>query len=88
MQEIFLKQVNHEIEEVSDLFYQNKLDEGKKRLPELVTQLSKLSAYVLDQDQYNKILVELVETMESENYIMLADILIYEVLDMIVDTEG
>ena len=68
--------------EISDLFYQNKNSEGVKQLPNLISQLASYAGS-LSADQvpgYTGVLKSIMEAMDMQNYILLADLLIYEVM--------
>ena len=74
-----------DIQCVTDMFYQNRLNEGIKRMPELVQKLagymSALSPSM--QQQYLGAVKAVMEAMEVKNYIMLADVLTFEILDLL-----
>lgn len=73
------------IQYVTDAFYQNRINDGVKKLPELVQNLAGYME-VLDptiQQQYLNVVKAVMESMEAKNYIMLADVLTFEVLDIL-----
>lgn len=81
--EISRKNFVQDIQEVSDLFYQNQIEEGKRRMPVLIQKLSQMLA-TLPSDAQMELLPMLksaMEAMEAGEYIMLADILTFDILD-------
>ncbi len=74
-----------ELQMIADEFYQNKMKEGIAKMPELVRELSEFVPH-LHPDQQESFLVTLkgiMEAMETKNYIMLADMLVFDVKEMI-----
>ena len=75
------EELRNEIIKVSDLLYQNNLGEGVKAIPALIRKLSTLGS-MLPGDMippYTNILKNIMEAMEIKDYVLLADLLVYEV---------
>lgn len=75
------KDLMEELESVADAFYQNRNNKGIKRMPELIRDLSEFmtSLKAEEQQSYLMILKGVMEAMETKNYIMLADMLVFDV---------
>ena len=79
------KQIVAGIQEITDLFYQNQLEQGIERLPELIKSLTALAEEIEAEKQegYTLKLKQLVEAMELKDYVLLSDILVFELSDYI-----
>lgn len=77
--------IAEEIDKVSDMFYQNCLEEGIAQLPQLVKKLAEAaSAIPTDRHlEFMRALKKLMESMEQQDYILVADILVFEVRDLL-----
>lgn len=75
--EDFLK----ELQDLADVFYQNQDKKGVKKLPELTRKLSEFMSELKPEQQQDFLVVlkGILEAIETENYIMLADMLVFEV---------
>lgn len=79
------KELMEEIQSITDYLYQNRLSEGTKALPSLIQQLASF-AHNLEQEDvpiYTNILKNIMEAMEIKDYILLSDLLIYEITPLI-----
>lgn len=74
-----------ELQTIADEFYQNKMKEGIAKMPDLVRKLSEFvpCLHSNQQEPFLVILKGIMEAMETKNYIMLADMLIFDVKEMI-----
>ena len=84
------EELRNEIIKVSDLLYQNNLGEGVKAIPDLIRKLSVLGGMLTEEEMpsYTNVLKNIMEAMEIKDYVLLADLLVYEVqpfLDSIKD---
>ena len=81
MEELSKKQIIEYIEELSDKFYQNKVQEGVCQLPKLIQILTNIASRlnIENQNEYLNLLKNVLEAMEEKEYIMLADILVFDV---------
>jgi len=79
------KQIILGIQEITDLFYQNQLEQGIERLPELIKSLTVLAEEIEAEKQegYTLKLKQLVEAMGLKDYVLLSDILVFELSDYI-----
>ena len=79
------KQITLGIQEITDLFYQNQLEQGIERLPELIKSLTVLAEEIEAEKQegYTLKLKQLVEAMGLKDYVLLSDILVFELSDYI-----
>lgn len=70
-----------ELKSVADDFYQNRNNKGIKRMPEMIRSLSAFMTCLKpeEQQEYLTILQGVMEAMETKNYIMLADMLVFDV---------
>ena len=77
------KQIILGIQEITDLFYQNQLEQGIERLPELIKSLTVLAEEIEAEKQegYTLKLKQLVEAMGLKDYVLLSDILVFELSD-------
>lgn len=75
--------VREEILDIADTFYQNRIAEGVKQLPKLIRLLSEESKDINEQKQkkYIELLNYVMEAMEQKEYILLADVLVFEILE-------
>ena len=70
---------------MADSFYQNKNEDGIKDMPELIGKLSD-TAGILNPEkrkQYCITIKNLADAYEQKNYIMVADILSFDVLELL-----
>ena len=74
------------IEAIADLFYQNQLEEGIGQLPQLIQVLNEIleEKRYTDEQQYFNLLKNIMESIDDKNYIVLADLLMFELMS---DTE-
>lgn len=74
------------IEAIADLFYQNQLEEGIGQLPQLIQVLNEIleEKRYTDEQQYFNLLKNITESIDDKNYIVLADLLVFELMS---DTE-
>ena len=74
------------IEAIADLFYQNQLEEGRGQLPQLIQVLNEIleEKRYTDEQQYFNLLKNIMESIDDKNYIVLADLLVFELMS---DTE-
>ncbi|GEM_PF-3341435 len=74
------------IEAIADLFYQNQLEEGIGQLPQLIQVLNEIleEKRYTDEQQYFNLLKNIMESIDDKNYIVLADLLVFELMS---DTE-
>ncbi len=71
------------IQELSDLYYQNRAGEGSEKLKELIRELTTF-APTLSQDrqqEYMMALKSVMEAMELQDYVLLADVLSFDIAD-------
>ena len=70
---------------ITDAFYQNKAEEGADKLPDLIHGLSGYASNLDAQSMvgYIAALKNMMEAMEMEDYVMIADILTFDILDYI-----
>lgn len=75
--------VREEILDIADAFYQNRIAEGVKQLPKLIRLLSEESKDISEQKQkkYIELLNYVMEAMKQKEYILLADVLVFEILE-------
>ncbi len=78
-------ELREDIQYVTDAFYQNRVKEGVRRLPELVQKLAdKINGLDADvQQQYLGAVKLIMEAMEEKNYIMLADVLTFDISEIL-----
>lgn len=79
------QEVLKRINEVSDCFYQNKINTGISGMSELIKSLKEIIDRLPEEEQvvcYQHI-KNLIEAYKTEDYIMTADILVYDILEMI-----
>lgn len=74
-----------ELQTIADAFYQNQIKTGIEKLPDLVRKLSDFVSHLQPEQQpeFLKILEGVMEAMEIKNYIMLADMLVFDVMETI-----
>lgn len=79
------QEVLKRINEVSDCFYQNKINTGISGMPELIKSLKEIIDRLPEEEQvvYYQHIKNLLEAYKTEDYIMTADILVYDILEMI-----
>ena len=70
------------IEAIADLFYQNQLEEGLGQLPQLIQVLNEIleEKRYTDEQQYFNLLKNITESIDDKNYIVLADLLVFELM--------
>lgn len=89
-----IQQIEQQIETVSELFYQQKNSEGYSQLEDIIVNVAKVveSVYAANPDdaavmeKINKltsVLQETMESMEDKDTILLADMLKYEILEVL-----
>lgn len=73
------------LKDVSDDFYQGKENAGIQKMPELVKCLTEVINAVSEEEQaaYYRSIKNLMEAYESKDYMTTADVLIYDISDMI-----
>lgn len=79
------KDLSEELKSVADDFYQNRNNKGIKRMPEIIRDLSEFMTCLKSEEQpeYLAILKGVMEAMETKNYIMLADMLVFDVVEVV-----
>lgn len=79
------KELLEELKSVADNFYQNRNNKGLKSMPELIRDLSEFMTCLKleDQQEYLGILKGVMEAMETKSYIMLADMLVFDVIKVV-----
>ena len=70
------------IEAIADLFYQSQLEEGIGQLPQLIQVLNEIleEKRYTDEQQYFNLLKNITESIDDKNYIVLADLLVFELM--------
>lgn len=73
------------IQELSDLYYQNQVNQGSQKLQSLVQELTAVAPLLQpkEQQEYLVMLKGFMEAMELKDYVMLADILTFDILEAI-----
>ena len=73
-----LEEYRQELQIIADLFYQNKMN----KLPDLIRMLNEIMEQECfeDKSKFLDILKNVTECIDSKNYIMLADIIVFELL--------
>lgn len=69
-----------QISEVTSAFYKNKNNEAIKAMPDLVR---KIAGVLKDNEKNTSVMHSLLEAYEQKEYVMVADILSYEVAELI-----
>lgn len=74
-----------QIQEVSDKFYQNKDQDGIVLMPSLIQNLAEMANTIPQGQQslYYAGIKNLLEAFESKNYVLVADILVYDISELI-----
>lgn len=74
-----------QIQEISDKFYQNKEQDGVILMPALIQKLTEVVNAIPQEQQnlYYAGIKNLLEAFESKNYVLVADILVYDILELI-----
>ncbi len=74
-----------QIQEVSDKFYQNKNQDGIVLMPSLIQNLTEMANTIPQEQQslYYAGIKNLLEAFESKNYVLVADILVYDISELI-----
>lgn len=80
-----LQNVSELLEQVSDMFYQNRLEEGIGKMPQLIKVLAETAPKISKEKQaaFTHALKDLMESMERQDYILSADILVFEMKDLL-----
>lgn len=80
-----LHNITEVLELVSDMFYQNRLEEGIEELPQLIKALAEAVQDVPEENQlrFTGALKDLMESMEQQDYVLVADILVFEIRDLL-----
>lgn len=75
------KKLAEELRSVADDFYQNQNHKGIKEMPEVIRKLSAFTSCLKpeEQQEYLTALTGVMEAVETKNYIMLADMLVFDV---------
>lgn len=78
-----------ELQVIADAFYQTEIKFGTERMPNFVRELSEIVPFLEEKQQQNilVILKNVMEAMEAKKYIMLADILVFEVMDILEENQ-
>ncbi len=78
------------IQELTPLYYQNCPEKGTEQLQALIQELSGLEALIPreQQSRYIGILKNLMEAIEQRDFVMLADILTFDMLEFLQEDEG
>lgn len=73
------------IRELADLYYQNQVSKGSQKLQGLVQELTAVAPLLQpkEQQEYLVMLQGFMEAMELKDYVMLADILTFDILEAI-----
>lgn len=69
-----------QILEVASAFYKNKNNEAIKAMPDLVRNIAKVLS---DGEKNTTVMHSLLEAYEQKEYVMVADILLYEVAELV-----
>lgn len=79
------EEIKKEIQIIADSFYQNKNMDGIKKMPELIRQLADyLNKMSMEKKQgFSTSVMNLAEAYERKEYVLVADILSYEIADML-----
>lgn len=77
--------IKRELGETADAFYQNHNTAGIQRMPELIEALTGRIGRLNEQEQENCIVImkNLLEAYENKEYVMTADILNYDVVQIL-----
>ena len=70
---------------ISDAFYQNEIGIGTEQLPEVIKDLTAIVPQLLSEQQsaYMAVLKNMMEAMEMKDYIMLADIMTFDITELL-----
>lgn len=70
---------------ISDAFYQNEIGIGTEQLPEVIKDLTAIVPQLLPEQQsaYMAVLKNMMEAMEMKDYIMLADIMTFDITELL-----
>ncbi len=79
------KDVLDRIDSIADMFYQNQNKPGVEQLPQLVADLTAIAPEIAPEysNQFINAIRGLMECMEQKDYILLADILIFELKEVL-----
>lgn len=79
------KDLVQELKSVADNFYQNRNNKGIKAMPEIIRNLSAFMDRLQPEEQkeYLAVLKGVMEAMETKNYIMLADMLTFDIAKVV-----
>lgn len=71
------------IEELTDLYYQNRVKESGEKLTTLVKELSAVASLlpIEKQQEYLIMMKSFMEAMELKDFVMMADILTFDILE-------
>lgn len=75
----------NDIQDITDAFYQNRIRAGATQLPEVIPKLAQV-AEEMDtsiQSRYISALKNMTEAIELKNYVMIADILTFDILELL-----
>ena len=78
------QEIKQEIQDVAELFYQQKNTEGYQRLNQLLQDLSAYVGIITEEEQpmeFLEALKEALDAMEQKDTTLLADILQYELIE-------
>lgn len=79
-----IQAVMEEIGQVTDLLYQEKIDEGYEKLTVLIRNIMTLTADITDEAEqagFVAVLSPALEAMEHKDYTLLADVLQYDLVE-------
>lgn len=81
------------IQEVADLLYQQQMTEGMQKLNDLLIEITELSGLLIektreetkdfDEQKFLTTLTEAMEALKESDYVLLADILQYDLLEQL-----
>lgn len=77
--------IQDKIMSISDAFYQNKTGIGTEQLPEVIKDLTVIVPQLSSEQQgiYMAVLKNMMEAMEMKDYIMLADIMTFDITELL-----
>lgn len=80
-----MQDIKRELREIADNFYQNRNIEGIQRMPAFIEVLTGRIEQLNEQEQMNYIVImkNLLGAYEQKEYVMVADILNYEVTPLL-----
>ena len=86
-----MDELKNKIEETTDLFYQQKVNEAYESFIQLLPQISVFAESLSEEEKREELLGVLapaLEALEQKDSILLADILQYELLEILEDLEA